>query len=82
MPGFFLAQLEVTSLWSSMAVPTHSARVTDPIFYNDERGAVSQVPVGPCLVEQIDHDKFDVIWGVHGQSSACVSVEDLKIAEE
>jgi hypothetical protein len=65
-----------------MAVPAHGARVTGPVLYNDERGGVSQVPLGPCLVEQIDHDTFDVIWGSHGQISACVSVEDLKTAEE
>ena len=63
-----------------MTTTTHSARVTGPLPYAKSDGKTGNVPIGPCLIEQIDDRLVDIIWGAHGQSSAALPVEDVKAA--
>jgi hypothetical protein len=60
----------------------HQARVTGPISYLASGGKLSQIPIGPCLVEQIDGQSVDIIWGARGQSSAALPLAEIEAAED
>ena len=53
-----------------MVITTHRARITGPVPYLATGGKISNIPIGPCLVEQIGGNSVDIIWGARGQSSA------------
>jgi len=59
-----------------------NARITGPIRYMAEDGKSHNIPLGPCLVEQLDARLIDIIWGTNGQRSAVLPVEDFKTAAE
>ena len=59
-----------------------NARITGPIRYKAEDGQSHDIPLGPCLVEQLDDSLIDIIWGTSGQRSAVLPVEDVKSAAE
>jgi hypothetical protein len=61
---------------------THSARITGPIPYAKNGGKTSTIPLGPCLVEQVDDHSFQIVWGNRGQSSTALRVEDVKAAAD
>ncbi len=61
---------------------THSARITGPVPYARDDGKTGNIPMGPCLIEQIDDRLVDIIWGARGQSSAALPVEDVKAAAD
>ena len=65
-----------------MSITTHSARITVPVTYATSDGKKSSIPAGPCLLEQIDAQLVDIIWGPLGQSSAALPVEDVQAAAE
>jgi hypothetical protein len=65
-----------------MAITTHSARITGPVLYTATGGKRSHIPLGPCLVEQIDGQLVDIVWGARGQSSAAMPVEDVAAATD
>ena len=65
-----------------MTSTTHSARVTGPFPYARSDGKTGNIPMGPCLIEQIDDRLVDIIWGANGQSSAALPVEDVKAAAD
>ena len=65
-----------------MAITTHSARITGPVRYRGEGGSQHVIPLGPCLVEQVDDRSIDIIWGASGQSSAALTVAALKAAHQ
>lgn len=65
-----------------MVLTSHSARITGPVFYATPSGEKSNIPLGPCLVEQIDAHLVDIIWGRSGQSCAALSVEDVAAAAD
>jgi hypothetical protein len=60
----------------------HQARVTGPISYLTSGGKRSQIPIGPCLVEQIDGQSVDIIWGARGRSSAALPLAEIEAAED
>jgi hypothetical protein len=62
------------------AMNTHSARLTQPLRYEKPDGKSDEIPVGPCLVEQIDDHVVAIIWGTAGQSSAELPVEKVTAA--
>lgn len=64
-----------------MALITHSARITGPIAYLGTRGRQLNIPLGPCLVERLDEQRVDVIWGTWGQNSTPLRLQDAKDAE-
>ena len=57
-----------------------SARIVGPVAYVQGGGKQANIPLGPCLVEPIDEQRVDVIWGKRGQRSAVLSLHDLKAA--
>ena len=59
-----------------------NARITGPIRYKAEDGESHDIPLGPCLVEQLDARLIDIIWGTNGQRSAVLPVEDVMSAAE
>lgn len=65
-----------------MTPTSHSARITQPVPYQTASGKKGSIPVGPCLVEQVDKHLVDIIWGPRGQSSAKLAVEQIKAAAE
>jgi hypothetical protein len=40
------------------------------------------VPLGPCLVEQLDGQRVDIVWGPSGEKSAELAFKELEAAEE
>ncbi len=60
---------------------SHSARVTGPIPYMASDGKVSNIPLGPCLVEQNDGKSVDIIWGARGQNCAELPPDEVEAAE-
>ena len=65
-----------------MTMTLRNARITGPVRYQAEDGQSHDIPLGPCLVEQLDDRLIDVIWGADGQRSAVLPVEDVKSARE
>jgi hypothetical protein len=65
-----------------MIYATHSARIIAPISFAKGNGKTGTIPIGPCLIEQVDHHSFDVVWGARGQSSAALRAEDIKAATD
>ncbi len=64
----------------TMTITSHSARITGPVTYAKANGAITHIPIGPCLVEQVSGSLVDVIWGANGQSSAALPVDDVEAA--
>jgi hypothetical protein len=65
-----------------MANITHSARLTGPLQYEKTDGKSGHIPVGPCLIEQIDPQRVAIIWGAHGQRSADLPIKDVTAATD
>ncbi len=65
-----------------MTISTHSARLVGPLPYEKPDGKAGHIPVGPCLIEQIDDRLVAIIWGAQGQSSAALPVEDVAAAAD
>ena len=65
-----------------MTTNPHSARITGPVAYTTASGSKRHIPLGPCLVEKLDARRVDVVWGTRGQSSAALSIDDVKAAEQ
>jgi hypothetical protein len=65
-----------------MAHTTHSGRITGPVHYSGEGGDDAVIPLGPCLVEQLDGRSVDIIWGESGDKTAALSFEALEAAED
>lgn len=60
---------------------THSARVIDPIEFVAPNGRKRKIPVGPCLVEELEGDLVDLIWGPTGERSAVLPSTEAERAE-
>jgi hypothetical protein len=41
---------------------------------------MSSIPNGPCLIEQIDENSIDVIWGARGQNSTRLKTDEVESA--
>lgn len=59
---------------------THSGRITGPVHYCAEGGRDATIPLGPCLVEQLDGRSVDIVWGESADHTAAVSQEALEAA--
>jgi hypothetical protein len=64
-----------------MAYPIQSARVAGPVPYT-LRGQPMDVPLGPCLIERIDREHADVIWGEDGEHCVAFPIGELVRAKE
>ncbi len=62
-------------------IHTHSARVTDPISFVAVDGHQHTIPVGPCLIEELEGDCIDIIWGRAGEKSAVMPTTEAASAE-
>lgn len=65
-----------------MIITTHTARITGPVPYMAADGKQGNIPLGPCLVEQMDGQSIHIIWGTRGQSSAALQVEEIEAAQD
>ncbi|MDL2337005.1 MAG: hypothetical protein QFE16_04100 [Pseudomonadota bacterium] len=65
-----------------MTITTHSARITGPVPYRVEGGNRHHIPLGPCLIEQMDDQSIDIIWGASGQRSAVLPREEVEAAKK
>jgi hypothetical protein len=63
-----------------MTMSTRSARIISPINYEKNNGKKGTIPAGPCLVEQIDEDRIDIVWGDKGQRSTMLNNEEIALA--
>ena len=61
---------------------TQSARITGPICYKAADGRPRNIPLGPCLIEQLDDRSIDIIWGADGQRSAELPLAEIESARE
>lgn len=57
-----------------------SGRIVGPVRYVQDGGKPANIPLGPCLLDPIDDQRVDVIWGARGQRSAVLSIQDLHAA--
>ncbi|CAM5798119.1 hypothetical protein [Rhizobacter fulvus] len=60
---------------------THSARVTGPLRVVAHDGQALTIPVGPCLIEELDGDMVDLVWGRAGEKSVVVPTVEVESAE-
>ncbi len=65
-----------------MTITTHSARITGPLPYSAASGHKGTIPLGPCLVERLDNQWIDIVWGARGQRSAALPVADIEAAQQ
>jgi hypothetical protein len=65
-----------------MTITTRSARITGPVPYLGSNGVEHHIPLGPCLVELLDHRLIDIIWGASGQRSAALPLEAVAAAQD
>ncbi len=63
-----------------MTVITHNARITGPVTYVAGNGATVSIPPGPCVIEQIEGQLVDIIWGDDGAESARMPMKDMEAA--
>jgi hypothetical protein len=63
-----------------MDVNLRSGRIIGPAHVVDFGGERMSIPDGPCLLEQIDGDRVDLIWGESGQHSVVLSKVALEAA--
>lgn len=64
-----------------MAVITHNARITGPVDYTAGSGETVTIPPGPCVIEQLEGQLVDIIWGPEGTESARLSTKDMEAAQ-
>lgn len=64
-----------------MSTITHSARVTGPIQFVGPDGLCDTIPLGPCLVEQLEGQLVDIVWGQSGEESTVLPMKDVETAE-
>jgi hypothetical protein len=57
-----------------------NGRIVGPVLYVKAGGKRVNIPLGPCLIEPIDGQRVDVIWGASGQLSAILSMKDIETA--
>ena len=60
----------------------HNARIIEPLGYLASDGRQSNIPVGPCLVEEIPGEKVEIIWGTTGQNSTTLAQVEMQSAEQ
>ena len=60
---------------------THVARVLGPITFVGTNGRERVIPIGPCLVEELDGDMVDIVWGPAGEKSAVLPSTEAEAAE-
>ncbi len=65
-----------------MAITTHTARITGPVTYLAASGRRVNIPLGPCMVERVDGQLTDIVWGARGQSSAALPSEAVQAAQD
>ena len=65
-----------------MVATTHNARITGPVPYATLDGKSRTIPVGPCLVEQMDARLVDIIWGRNGERSVALPLEQVEAAKD
>jgi len=65
-----------------MAHTTHCGRITGPVNYPGAGGRQAFIPLGPCLVEQLDGRLVDIYWGETGDETAALTFEALESAED
>lgn len=61
---------------------THVARVLGPITFTGSNGRARTIPVGPCLVEELEGDMVDIVWGAAGEKSAVLPSTEAEAAEQ
>ena len=61
---------------------TRNARLTAPTQFQGADGTTAIVPLGACLIEQIDGDAVDLIWGTSGENAIRLSLDDVKAAAD
>jgi hypothetical protein len=64
------------------ASTTHRARITGPIAFETGVGDRQHIPLGPCVVEGLDDQSFDIIWGQYGQKTASLPLEAMQSARD
>ena len=64
------------------ASTSHRARITGPIAYETGVGDRQHIPLGLCVVEGLDDQSFDIIWGQYGQKSASLAQEAMQSARD
>jgi len=64
-----------------MESTTHLARVTARIPFPAGSERKQSIPIGPCLIERLDDQSAEIIWGTHGQSSVVLPFDDIKAAQ-
>ena len=64
-----------------MTYHTHSARITDPIRVVANDGRAQTIPPGPCLVEELEGDLVDIVWGLAGEKSLVMPTTQAESAE-
>ncbi len=65
-----------------MSITTSFARITGPVSYRADTGRKQNIPIGPCLLESIDGQSVDVIWGAQGQRSVALPIDEIEAAKQ
>lgn len=60
-----------------MAAGIHSARISGPVAFTEICGDRATIPLGPCMLQELDVDTAEIFWGVDGERSAVLSRDDL-----
>ena len=60
---------------------THVARIIGPITFLAANGRERTIPIGPCLVEELEGDMDDIVWGPAGEKSAVLPSTEAEAAE-
>jgi hypothetical protein len=60
-----------------MSHEVQGARIAGQVTYDSMGGMKRDLPYGPCLIERIDDQRVDVIWGRSGEHSAVLPLSAL-----
>jgi hypothetical protein len=65
-----------------MNMTTHTARITGPVTYLAGSGRKVHIPLGPCMVENMNGPMTEIVWGSRGQSSVALPSKTVQIAQD
>lgn len=60
--------------------PTRSVRVVGPIDYIAADGQPARIPLGPALVEAVNPQLAEIVWGPEAENSATLPITRLEAA--
>lgn len=64
----------------STSLTTRPVRVVGAIAYMAANGELATIPVGPALIQPVNAQLAEIVWGAEGENSATLPITRLEAA--